>query len=240
MEKYLSSLLIFCIVFITSCNTQKLEMLDHAKNNEMAKEKIRYVAIGDSYTIGEGASEEESWPSLLTKHLQKEGIDIELIANPSRTGWTTKDAIDYELSVYKSSKPNFATLLIGVNDWVQGISKDEFRKRLAFLIDEMLKELPNNDRLLVITIPDFSATSNGYFYSNGRDISNGILEFNSIIKEEAKKRNLKVVDIFTLSKGMSNDRNLVAKDGLHPSAKEYALWEEEIFPDASDILSKKI
>ena len=229
-------MLIFCIVFISSCNTQKLEMLDHAKNNVMAKEKIRYAAIGDSYTIGEGVSEEKSWPSLLTKHLQKEGIDIELIANPSRTGWTTKDAIDYELPVYKSSKLNFATLLIGVNDWVQGISKEEFRKRLAFLIDEMLKELPNNGRLLIVTIPDFSAAPNGNFYSNGRDISNGILEFNNIIKEEAKKRNLKVVDIFNLSKGMSNDRTLVARDGLHPSAKEYALWEKEIFPAALEIL----
>lgn len=207
-------------------------------DNEMPKEKIRYVAIGDSYTIGEGASEEESWPSLLAKHLQNEGIKIELIANPSRTGWTTNDAINYELPIYKKSKPDFATLLIGVNDWVQGISRDELRKSLAFLMDEMLKELPNNERLLIVTIPDFSATPNGRLYSNGRDISQGILEFNDIIKEEAKKRNLKIVDTYPLSQGMKNDRTLVARDGLHPSAKEYALWEKEIFPLAFEILKK--
>src|SRR5437868_3392847 len=96
-------------------------------NPETAEEKkeekadIRYVAIGDSYTIGEGAEPREAWPVLLTKHLQANGIDIDLVANPSRTGWTTLNAIDRELPVFVQEKPTFATLMIGVNDWVQGV-----------------------------------------------------------------------------------------------------------------------
>src|SRR4051812_10663427 len=75
---------------------------------------IRYVAIGDSYSIGEGAKPDESWPAVLTRHLREKGIKIELVANPSRTGWTTQNAIDRELPVFAEAKPTFATLLIGV------------------------------------------------------------------------------------------------------------------------------
>src|SRR5690348_2901825 len=89
---------------------------------------IRYVALGDSYTIGEGASPNESWPAVLTRHLKEQGIDIELVANPSATGWTTKQLIDRELPIFKDKEPNFGTLLIGVNDWVQGIDEKTFRQ----------------------------------------------------------------------------------------------------------------
>jgi len=206
-----------------------------------AKEQdpIRYVAIGDSYTIGEGAKPEEAWPNILTKHLREKGINVELIANPSRTGWTTQNAIDRELSVFVESKPNFATLLIGVNDWVQGVDEKAFRERLVTLMDRMLKILPDKHRLLIVTIPDFGVTPTGTKYSRGRNISEGIASFNQIILDEAKKRDLHVVDVYPLSKQMGNDRSLVAEDGLHPSAKEYAEWEKLIFPAALELLSKK-
>ena len=199
---------------------------------------IRYVAIGDSYTIGEGAKPDEAWPNLLTKHLNERGIKIELLANPSVTGWTTQNAIERELPVYVEKKPTFATLLIGVNDWVQGVDEKTFRERLVTLMDRMLELLPDKKRLLVITIPDFGVTPTGPRYSRGRNISDGISSFNKIVAEEAKKRDLRVVDIFPLSKQMQNDRSLVAEDGLHPSAKEYAEWETIILPVALELLKK--
>jgi lysophospholipase L1-like esterase len=199
---------------------------------------IRYVAIGDSYTIGEGAKSNEAWPNILTNHLREKGITIGLIANPSRTGWTTQNAIDRELPVFIESKPNFATLLIGVNDWVQGVDEKAFRERLVTLMDRMLAMLPGKHRLLVVTIPDFGVTPTGPKYSRGRNISEGIASFNEIIVDEAKKRDLRIVDIYPLSKQMGNDRSLVADDGLHPSAKEYAEWEKLIFPAALELLKQ--
>src|SRR5438105_9532949 len=95
------------------------------------QQRIRYAAIGDSYSIGEGASPNESWPAVLTRHLNAQGLHIDLVANPSRTGWTTRDAIDLELPIFLTSEPNFATLLIGVNDWVQGIDETTFRKNFV-------------------------------------------------------------------------------------------------------------
>ena len=80
-------------------------------------EKIRYAVVGDSYSCGEGAKPSESWPAIMTQHLKAQGVDVDLVSNPSVTGWTTKDAIDKELPKFIRSNPTFASLLIGVNDW---------------------------------------------------------------------------------------------------------------------------
>lgn len=201
-------------------------------------EKIRYAVVGDSYSCGEGAKPNESWPSVMTQHLKAQGLEIELVSNPSVTGWTAKDAIDKELPKFIRSNPNFATLLIGVNDWVQNVDEQSFRNRLSYLLDSMLAVLPNKKRLLVVTIPDFGVTPTGPKYSRGRNIHEGIAAFNKIVTEEAHKRGLQVVDIFPLSKKMGQDKSLVAKDGLHPSAKAYAEWEKLIFPSALELLKE--
>jgi lysophospholipase L1-like esterase len=216
--------------------TEKPERVDESGGESI--NHIRYAAIGDSYSIGEGASPNESWPAILTRHLNAQGLHVDLVANPSRTGWTTQQAIDRELPTFIDSKPNFATLQIGVNDWVQGVDAETFRKRFVALVDRMLEVLPNKNRLLIVTIPDFGVTPSGPRYARGRNISNGILSFNKIIAEEAMKRGLRVVDVFPLSKKMHDDTSLVAADGLHPSAKEYAEWEKIIFPAALELLKK--
>ena len=200
--------------------------------------KIRFLPIGDSYTIGEGAKEEEAWPVLLCKHLNESGVKIDLIANPSRTAWTSQMAIDMELPVFEKLKPDFATLLIGVNDWVQQVPAEKFHENLKILLDRMQSVLSKKDHLILITIPDFSAAPEGSKYAHGRDISKGILEFNTIIINEARQRKLNLVDVYLISQQMSHDKELVATDGLHPSAKEYALWEKLIYPAAFDLLKE--
>lgn len=202
------------------------------------KNTIRYAVIGDSYSNGEGATLEESWPSLLTKHLQQNGVQIKLVSNPSITGWTSQQAIDNELPEYDKSDPTFTTLLIGVNDWVQGVSAASFRKNLVTLIEHMQSKLPDMTKILIVTIPDFSATPTGQKYGQGRDISKGIYEFNQIIVHEANKRKIKVVDIYRISQNMKNNSKLISGDGLHPSATEYAEWETLIYPEAYKILKK--
>ncbi len=210
-------------------------MAMHSKTAE-ATGAIRYAVVGDSYSIGEGASEQESWPSLLARHLTKSGRPMELVSNPSRTGWTTAEAIEQELPLYRAARPDFATLMIGVNDWVQGVEPAVFRQRLAHLMDEMQATLPNDKRLLVVNIPDFSVTPDGPTYACGRDISAGLTNFNQIIAEEARRRGLPLVDLFPASQEMRGQPELIAADGLHPSAKTYARWENLIFPVALELL----
>lgn len=202
---------------------------------------IKYMPLGDSYTICEGMPPESRWPNLLTTHLQQNGIAIELVGNPARTGYTTQDLIDKELPIFKkemlhSTANGFTTLLIGVNDWVQKVEKEKFQKNLSHIIEEVLNILPSNNRLILITIPDFSTTPQGAKYGYGRDISKGIAEFNEIISEAATEYNLQLVDIYPTTQEMKGKTELIAEDGLHPSAKEYVLWEKLIYPIAMDAL----
>lgn len=99
-----------------------------------------------------------------------------------------------------STTIDFATLLIGVNDWVREIDAKTYHKNLIIIIDAIQKKLPVKTNLILVTIPDFGLTPKGALYGSGRDISKGITEFNDIIKLEAKKRGLVCVDIFPLSK----------------------------------------
>jgi len=231
MKAGLTHLLALLPVLLAGCRQSEVI-------NPTAPGTIRYAAISDSYSIGEGASENESWPAQLAQHLTDGGVKVALVANPSRTGWTTQQAIDAELPVWQAARPEFASVQIGVNDWVQGIDAKTFRQRLSMLLDAMQKTLPDTNRLLLVTIPDFSVTPTGASYSGGRDIRSGLIEFNEIIKQEAAARGLPVVDVFSLSQKMKDDPTLIAPDGLHPSAKEYAAWEELIYPVVKSMLGK--
>ncbi|MBP9069132.1 MAG: SGNH/GDSL hydrolase family protein [Bacteroidia bacterium] len=201
------------------------------------KEAIKYVPLGDSYTICTGATEAESWPSILTKHLNEKSIKTELLFNPSKNGYTTQNLIDIELPKFDKSDCNFTTILIGVNDWVREVSAEAFHENLNYIIDHVEKKVGKR-RIILITIPDFGVTPQGSLYGGGRNISKGIIEFNDIIKSEAVKRKILLVDIFLMTQGMKGKPDLIATDGLHPSAKEYALWEKTILPAAADLLQE--
>lgn len=223
------------ILFLVSC----FMMMFATQKQQPKKKTIRYIAFGDSYTICTGTtSKAEHWPTILTKHLSESGVATELVANPSRNGFSTQNLIDNELPLLKTNNIDFATLLIGVNDWVRQVDINIYHKNLNHIIDEIQKKLVNKKHLLLITIPDFGVTPQGSQYGSGRDISKGISEFNAIIKSEATKRGLPCVDLFLISKKMKDNKDLVAADGLHPSAKEYAIWETLIFSEAKILLAQ--
>jgi lysophospholipase L1-like esterase len=192
------------------------------------KPSIRYVALGDSYTVGTGAQLDESWPVLIAKRLQKEGLSIELVGNLGRNGWTSQNLIDYELPQLRILKPNFVTILIGANDFVQGVNDQTYQKHITYILDELLKILSDSKHIIVITIPDFSVVPVGKEFSQGRDITRGIQSFNQIMIQEAQLRGIKTVDLYPLSQTMGKDSSLIAQDGLHPSAIEYAKWADLI------------
>ena len=191
---------------------------------------IKYLALGDSYTIGEGAEIDQNWPSLLTNNLNQQLVPIELIGNPSVTGWTTTDLIQKELHFIDNLKPDFITLLIGVNDWVQGVSKEVFKNNFNYILDYILLNLSKSSNLVVVTIPDFGVSPDGYKYGYDRDISRGLQEYNTIIKDSCNRLSITAADIYPISKRMADELDLVAKDNIHGSAKMYKLWEQVIYP----------
>ena len=128
---------------------------------ESQGEPLRYIAVGDSYTAGTGVEVSESWPSQLTMRLNASGTKTILAANLAQKSWTTVEAIHHQLPLLKDLKPDFVTLLIGVNDWIRGSASQNFQKRLRVLIDGIQNELSHPEKLLIVTIPDFSCSPTG-------------------------------------------------------------------------------
>lgn len=199
---------------------------------------VRYIPIGDSYTIGEGVAKDQNYPSLLTAQLKSEGVDIELLENPAVSGFTTQDALDYEVPQFEETNPTFTTVLLGGNDISERVVRDVFAANFQEILGRVQKKLPDKRKIIVLTIPDFSITPHAKQFVHMGDIAAEIKMFNSIVREEAVKRNLPIVELFELTKEMETDRSLILDDNLHPSAKEYVLWTQEIFPIAKNLLSK--
>lgn len=200
---------------------------------------IRYVAIGDSYTVATGIEEKDSWPSQLTQKLKSAGIEINLIEILGMRGATSQQTLNEVMPLLKNLKPEFITLLIGVNDWIrEGISSSKFKIRIKNLIDEIQSNLPPK-KLLLITIPDFSCSPQKKNWGYGKSATNGITRLNKILKTEAALRDLVIVDIYPLSQNLCSQVGMFSDDGVHPSALQYSKWVDLIFPHLIDNLKLK-
>ena len=201
---------------------------------------IRYVAIGDSYTVATGIDEKDSWPSQLTQKLKSAGIEINLIEILGMRGATSQQTLNEVIPLLKNLKPEFISLLIGVNDWIrEGVSSSKFKIRIKNLIDEIQNNLPPPSKLLLVTIPDFSCSPQKKNWGYGKSATNGITRLNKILNTEAKLRNLVIVDIYPLSQNLCSQFGMFSDDGVHPSALQYSKWVDLIFPHLIDNLKLK-
>ena len=185
------------------------------------QQDFRYLALGDSYTIGEAVPETERFPVQLAREL---GIPEPAII--AKTGWTT-DELSAQLDTVRLAGPfDLVTLLIGVNNQYRGRSADEYRAEFAALLQRAIGFAGGDaKKVVVVSIPDWGVTP----FAEGRDrakIAREIDQFNAINREEAARAGAKWVDITPISRG--SDPALVASDGLHPSGKQYTEWVREI------------
>jgi lysophospholipase L1-like esterase len=201
---------------------------------------IRYVAIGDSYTVATGIDEKDSWPSQLTQKLKTAGIEINLIEILGMRGATSQQTLNDVIPLLKNLKPEFISLLIGVNDWIRdGVSSSKFKIRIKYLIDAIQSNLPPPRKLLLVTIPDFSCSPQKNNWGYGKSATNGITRLNKILNTEAELRNLVIVDIYPLSQNLCSQFGMFSDDGVHPSALQYSKWVDLIFPHLIDNLKLK-
>jgi len=199
---------------------------------------LRYVALGDSYTIGTATRDPgERWPDQLVARLNADGPVLELVANLGVNGYTSQDVIDAELPSVAGLRPDFATLLIGVNDVVQGVSEATYARNVAIVLDALLGMLRAH-RILTVATPDYTVTPQGAAYGDPGTQSAGIQVNNRILRELAAARGIAFVDIHDLSLRAADDRSLIADDGLHPSGAQYALWVDRIAPAVEVLLGR--
>jgi lysophospholipase L1-like esterase len=182
-----------------------------------------YLALGDSYTIGQSVDLSQSFPYQLKALLGLQAAPTIIAA----TGWTTTDLIN---AISNNNKTyNFVTLLIGVNDQFQGMSPDGYRTRFKQLLQAAITFAHGDkNKVFVLSIPDYGVTP----FANGDDSKIGpeIDNFNFINRSESGYAGVNYLDITGISKQALNDASLVAPDGLHPSAKMYTLWIQQLSP----------
>lgn len=192
----------------------------------------RYVALGDSYTIGTSVGEDESWPRQLVAVEPR----LELVANLGVNGYTSRDVIDLQLPHLAGLQPEFATILIGVNDVVQHVPAPLYRRNLGEILDALVARV-GAAGVLALTTPDYTVTPSGAEYGDPERQSAAIRANNAVLQELAGGRLVRVVDVHDLSLKARDDPSLVAADGLHPSAQQYVLWMSRIFPAVRQMLA---
>ncbi len=208
-------------------------------HNETVKMKtFRMLNLGDSYTIGEAVPSAENFPHQLQMQLNNSGIEISAPEIIATTGWTTDELMKGINENPPSPLYDIVTLLIGVNNQYRGKLIDEYRKEFRELLDLAIKYANNKpSHVIIISIPDWGVMP----FAEGRDrkkIAEEIDAFNKVNDEEAKKSGCPYCNITSISRNATTDLSLAASDGLHPSAKQYGLWVEKIFPIVKKILSE--
>jgi lysophospholipase L1-like esterase len=226
----------FTNLFLTACNKDKRDtntVLTGTGNVTTDSTQRTYLALGDSYTIGQSVNANERFPVQAMALLKQQGVhltDPEIIAT---TGWTTGDLIR-RLQTNPPIRQQYTvvTLLIGVNNQFQGRTQEEYRTQFTQLLTLAIQYAGNQPtHVVVLSIPDWGATpfANGY---NKVQIAAEIDAFNLINKQISDQYKVGYIDITAISRKVATDPGLVANDGLHPSGKQYALW--------SDLLAAKL
>lgn len=189
---------------------------------------MRFLALGDSYTIGEGVAETERWPAQLARRLRDVGIEVRELTVIAQTGWTTAE-LSAAIAREKPVGPyDLVTLLIGVNNQYRGLSREEYQQDFSALLDQAIAFAGGDpDRVIVLSIPDWGVTPFAAEQNRAAGAVRAEIDaFNAINREEARLRGVHYLDVTAISRKAGNDSSWLAEDGLHLSAKMYARWAE--------------
>jgi lysophospholipase L1-like esterase len=195
-----------------------------------------FLALGDSYTIGEGVTNEERWPVRLAHLLRGSGTPISDPEIVARTGWTTDELMSAIRAAHLEESYGLVSLLIGVNNQYRGRSSEEYGAEFRDLLDFAVRRAGGDaGRVLVLSIPDWGVTP----FAEGRDrtvIAREIDEYNAKNREETDRRGARYVDVTPISRAEEH-RDLLVADGLHPSGEMYEMWARVALPAAAQALA---
>lgn len=197
-----------------------------SKQNPTDK-KIKFLALGDSYTIGERVEEDQRWPVQLVDVLAQKGVLCEYPEIIAQTGWRTDDLKRAIVAAEPAKDYDLVSLLIGVNNQYQGKTAESYAPEFQELL-QMAISFAGGDKskVFVLSIPDYGFTPSGK--AKRELISKAIEEFNNTNRAITRKFGVKYFNITDISRKGFEDPELVADDGLHPSGKQYKLWVEAI------------
>lgn len=226
--------LLLCLVVLVSCEPK--EPVVQSTLGETDVSALRYLALGDSYTIGERVSAKYRWPNQLAKLLEAEDLPTE-VTIIARTGWTVDELWEGIQANPPEGTYDLVTLLIGVNDQYRGYSAEWYREKFRFMLTQAISYTGGHpDEVIVLSIPDWGFTPFAAQRGDTEPISQMIDEFNAVNLEETKALGAHYVDVTLISRMALDDFDLITGDRLHPSGKMYALWAQKVLPIALEIL----
>ena len=187
---------------------------------------VKYLALGDSYTIGQGVDTLDRWPNQLSAQLISNGIDVQKTDIIAQTGWRTSNLLN-ALGNSSLDDYNLISLLIGVNNQFWGEPFDIFQSEFDSLLNITI-DLVGKERLFIVSIPDYGVTPFGS--NNSENIAEDIDLYNNYIEERCSLEGLAFINITEISRQLGDSEGALASDNLHPSGSQYAKWVEELFP----------
>lgn len=215
-----------------------MAMLTTTSGESLAAPALRYLALGDSYTIGEAVAESGRWPEQLVAKLRGDGIAIDAPRIIAQTGWTTDELEAAMDAAEPLGEWDFVSLLIGVNNQYRGRDVASFGVDFQRLLERAIRLARGRpERVMVLAIPDWGVTP----FAAGRDrakIAAELDAYNALIRERCRLRGAGFVDIAPVSRARGAEPAMVASDGLHPSAQLYAWWAAQALPVARERLSR--
>lgn len=212
------------LVLITGCKNNSDEM-DREEPHE-----INYLALGDSYTVGESVAENERWPVQLVAELKNRGYPVEDPRIIATTGWTTRDLLNVMENELEDGKYELISISIGVNNQYQGRSLEEYEEELREIFRRALElSRQGSEGVFALSIPDYGVTPFGK--SKAEEISRELEKFNAVFEEVSQEYGVDFYNITPISKRAADEPKLTAEDDLHPSGEMYELWVEEIIDE---------
>lgn len=235
-------LILLALTTLISCNRQTMDFEQTSQQTPGTSTTLKgpytYLALGDSYTIGESVDLTSSFPYQLKNSMADKGYNITIPKIIAVTGWTTGDLKNAIAQANLTPKYDMVTLLIGVNNQYRGYTQSEYRTEFVQLLNTAISFANGNkQRVFVLSIPDYSVTPYAAT-SDKTKIATEIDQFNAINLAESNRAGVNYLDITGISRQAGYDSTLIAFDGLHPSAKMYGLWVGQLSVQVATQLSK--
>ena len=217
--------LIFFWAYLVACQESPLESSLNPKDSV----SITFLALGDSYTVGQGVQISERFAAQLQNILRFKGIKTRHIGYLAQSGWTAAE-LDQALNDSNPGMHDYVTVLIGVNDQFQGLDSLQYAKKLNTILGKAVGLAQGiNEHVIVISIPDYGLTPIGLTLDTAK-IHREIDGFNRINQRLAKVNLCRYVNITDIGRAARNNLKFTSADGLHPSAEAYQKWAEAIAP----------
>jgi lysophospholipase L1-like esterase len=215
------------LFLLFACESQSLPA------DELDTVEISYLALGDSYTIGQGVADQSRWPNQLADSLRNMNVKVQDPKIIAQTGWTTRNLIE-AINAQSLMTYDLVSLLIGVNNQYQNRSFDEFKIEFEELLQTALNLSTDTKQVFVVSIPDYGVTPFGS--ANAEIIAEQLDMYNQYMEDVCDGESVLFINITDISRELGDQSGALANDQLHPSGEQYSKWVDRMLPFVVELI----